>query len=58
MTTSNETLEQSNKGNFIRALIKMHHPEWSTAEIDEELKKRLDAIENPNNDKGCEMCSG
>lgn len=48
-----------NKGNFIRAMIKINNPSWTEDQIEQELKKKLIALENPDNtDEACDMCSG
>jgi hypothetical protein len=48
----------TNDYNFIRAMIKIANPTWTPEQIEAELKKKIEDIENPKNDTGCDMCSG
>ena len=45
-------------GNFIKSLIKINNPDWNEAQIEAEFQKRMEALNNPNNEEGCDMCSG
>lgn len=42
---------------FLRATIKISHPDWSAEQIEVELKKKINELRNPSNDVGCEFCS-
>ena len=42
---------------FVRATIKIAHPDWSPEQIESELKKKMWEIQNPDNEGGCEFCS-
>ena len=42
---------------FIRATIKIAHPEWTAEQIEAELQIKVKELENPNSDAGCEFCS-
>ncbi|MDP2385194.1 MAG: hypothetical protein Q8M29_02370 [Bacteroidota bacterium] len=44
--------------NFIRAMIKIGNPTWTAEQIDAALQKRIEEMNNPQNDSSCEMCSG
>lgn len=41
---------------FIRATIKIAHPDWTPQQIEAELQKKLNEIQN-SSDEGCEFCS-
>lgn len=43
--------------NFIKSLIKIANPEWSTEQIEAEAQKRMVEMANPSNDDNCEFCS-
>lgn len=47
-------------GAFIKAMIKITHPEWSAEQIEAEFQKKLYELNNPthDNDGSCEYCSG
>jgi len=42
---------------FVRASIKIAHPEWSAEQIESELQKKMMEILNPTSDGSCEFCS-
>lgn len=42
---------------FVRASIKIAHPEWTAEQIESELYVKIQEILNPNNDGSCEFCS-
>lgn len=48
----------TNDYNFIQAMIKIANPTWTPEQIETELKKKIEDIENPKDDAGCDMCSG
>ncbi len=44
--------------NFIKAMIKIANPTYTTGQLEEALQIRIKEINDPNNDAGCDMCSG
>lgn len=43
---------------FIKATIKIAHPDWTPEQIEAEYQKKIQEMNNPNNsDDGCEFCS-
>ena len=42
---------------FIRATIKIAHPDWTAEQIEAELQKKIAELQNPNAAEGCEFCS-
>ena len=42
---------------FIRATIKIAHPDWTPEQIEAELQVKLFELQNPTNDGSCEFCS-
>ena len=42
---------------FIRATIKIAHPDWSNEQLDAELQKKIHEIINDKGDGSCEFCS-
>ena len=51
-----ETTHLPSQG-FIRATIKIAHPDWSAEQIEAELKKKMAELKNQSNDGTCEFCS-
>ncbi|MEK6881384.1 MAG: hypothetical protein AABY22_17305 [Nanoarchaeota archaeon] len=51
METSN------NKGNFLRSMIKIAHPDWTIEQVEAEFQKQISSNDN-NEENGCEACSG
>lgn len=57
---SGNSTQQNTSGpspGFIRATIKIAHPDWTPEQIEAELQKKLQEIQNPSQDGGCEFCS-
>jgi hypothetical protein len=44
--------------NFIRAMIKIGNPTWTPEQIEAELQRKIEQMNNPQDDGGCDMCSG
>lgn len=43
---------------FIRATIKIAHPEWTPEQIEAELQQKIHELQNPaNSGADCEFCS-
>lgn len=42
---------------FIRATIKIAHPDWTPEQIEAELQKKLTEVANPESGSECEFCS-
>jgi hypothetical protein len=42
---------------FIKATIKIAHPDWSPEQIESELQKKIYELQNPEGSDGCEFCS-
>lgn len=42
---------------FVKATIKIAHPDWTPEQIEAELQKKLIELQNPQTDEGCEFCS-
>lgn len=47
----------SNNGAFLKSLIKINNPDWTTEQIEAEFQRKMNAIEN-DEDGTCEACSG
>ena len=45
------------KGNFLKSMIKISHPDWTTDQIESEFQRQMTANDN-NEESGCEACSG
>lgn len=43
--------------NFVRAMVKIAHPDWTPEQIEAEAQNKIKEIENEQ-DGGCDMCSG
>ncbi len=56
-TKPNHTNSGSPSPEFVRATIKIAHPDWTVEQIESELQKKLIELANPSNDEGCEFCS-
>jgi hypothetical protein len=52
-----ETTQAPINGNFIRAMIKIANPDWSAEQIESEVQKKLNEINNPSSGDDCEFCS-
>jgi hypothetical protein len=52
------TTQTTQDYNFIRAMIKIANPTYTPEQLEEALQIRIKEIEDPNNDAGCDMCSG
>lgn len=55
-----ETKEETNpnKGNFLKAMIKINNPTWTPEQIEQELKRQMEKKDNDDDGAGCEACSG
>ncbi len=53
----NQTSTAGPSMGFIRASIKIAHPDWTPEQIEAELQKKLHELQNPQNDGSCEFCS-
>jgi hypothetical protein len=42
---------------FVRATIKIAHPDWTNDQIDAELQRKLQELLTPAQDGSCEFCS-
>ena len=42
---------------FVRATIKIAHPDWTNDQIDAELQKKMSELFDPVADGNCEFCS-
>ena len=42
---------------FVRATIKIAHPDWTPEQIDAELQRKMFELQNPSSSDGCEFCS-
>jgi len=47
-----------NNGAFLKSLIKINNPGWTSEQIEEEFERKMNAIEQDNGDGTCEACSG
>ena len=57
---NNNTAVKSNKGAFLKAMIKINHPDWTAEHIEAEFKIKMEKLNNPDNsdEDYCESCSG
>ncbi|MBL7900096.1 MAG: hypothetical protein JNJ99_16265 [Crocinitomicaceae bacterium] len=46
-----------NNGAFLKSLIKINNPDWTTEQIEAEFQRKMNAIESDDNGT-CEACSG
>jgi hypothetical protein len=53
-TTQHLTAPNSN---FIKALIKIAHPDWTAEQVEAEAQKKLAEATNSSNSDDCEYCS-
>lgn len=51
----NDTID--NKGNFLKSMIKISHPDWTPNQIESEFQKQMEQKDN-DEDGFCEACSG
>ena len=42
---------------FLRATIKIAHPDWTSEQIEKELQKKMQELQNPVPGAECEFCS-
>lgn len=49
--------ETKPRAEFLRALIKVAHPDWSEHQVDEEVKKKLTQLGQDSDGEECEYCS-
>jgi hypothetical protein len=49
--------EKPQEGAYLKALIKISHPDWTQEQIEAEYQKKLNHSEN-SDDIGCDFCSG
>lgn len=42
---------------FVRASIKIAHPEWTAEQIEAEFQVKMIELLNPSSDGSCEFCS-
>ncbi len=54
MQTTQTSLPNSN---FIKSMIKIANPEWTSEQIDAEVQRKLIEMANPESDDNCEFCS-
>lgn len=45
-------------GAFLKAMIKINHPEWNAEQIENEFSRQMEAKNNQDDDGFCEACSG
>lgn len=43
--------------NFIKSMIRIANPDWTSEQIDAEVQRKLVEIANPESDDNCEFCS-
>lgn len=58
MENPSDQKETPQSGAFLKSLIKINHPDWTTEEIESEFQRQMKAKENQQEDNGCEACSG
>lgn len=49
---------KTNEGSFLKALIKINHPDWTDKQIEDEFKRQLEAKLKEEENDDCEACSG
>jgi hypothetical protein len=57
-STFMNTTQTTQDYNFIRATIKIANPTYTPEQLEEALQIRIKQLNDPNNDAGCDMCSG
>jgi len=53
----NNGQKPANNGAFLKSLIKINNPDWTTEQIEAEFQRKMVAIES-DEDGACEACSG
>ena len=53
-----ETAVKPQNGAFLKAMIKINHPEWTVEQIENEFQRQMNAKNDPDGDDFCEACSG
>jgi hypothetical protein len=56
-TQNNLTNYNGPSPGFVRATIKIAHPDWTAEQIESELKKKMRELQDPSGAEGCEFCS-
>lgn len=57
METKNQNHASLPSVGFVRASIKIAHPDWSPEQIEAELQQKMHELQNPDNSGDCEFCS-
>jgi hypothetical protein len=57
MDTNNNATYNGPSPGFVRATIKIAHPDWSAEQIESELQRKMQELQDPAGDNGCEFCS-
>lgn len=57
MSHNHQTQTSGPSPGFIRATIKIAHPDWTPEQIESELQKKMQELQNPSSDGSCEFCS-
>jgi hypothetical protein len=57
MNTVNQTNTSGPSIGFVRATIKIAHPDWSPEQIESELQMKLQELQKQNDGGDCEFCS-
>ncbi len=52
----NENQSNQNEGAYIKAMIKIAHPDWTKEQIEAEYQKKKNETDKYD-DNGCEFCS-
>lgn len=53
----NDTQIQPVNSNFIKSMIKIANPDWTTEQIEAEAQRKIREMSQQTNDDNCEFCS-
>ncbi|MBL7933948.1 MAG: hypothetical protein JNL60_18735 [Bacteroidia bacterium] len=53
----NETVSTPVNSNFIKSMIKIANPDWTTEQIEAEAQKKMREMLQPDAGDNCEFCS-
>jgi len=57
MAANQQTQSSGPSVGFVRATIKIAHPDWTPEQIEAELQVKMQELAKQNNDEDCLFCS-
>lgn len=58
MENTEQKTANTQQGAFLKSLIRINHPDWTSPQIEAEFQRQMTAKENDEDDGSCEACSG